>query len=131
MKNFVVKSVFNIGQTNHRKKSQSMPYFSFSKLFALFFLVSKVIGSIKDLSLYICICCVMFTVLHLHWFGFHSPKILDKLNFLSSSTLPQKMNFITVFCLLHLEKVSFQPFIVNTKYQSTISFFRIYIYFAE
>ena len=54
-----------------------------------------------------------------------------KLNFLSSSTFPQKMNLITVFCLLHLEKVSFQPFIVNTKYQSTISFFRIHIYFPE
>ena len=56
MKIFVVKHVFNIGETNLQKKSQSLPYFSFSILFALFFLVSKVIISIEDLSLYICIC---------------------------------------------------------------------------
>ena len=56
MTNFVVKDVFNIGQTNLRKKSQSMSSFSSSILFALFFFVSKVIVSIEDLSVYICIC---------------------------------------------------------------------------
>ena len=79
MKNFVVKHVFNKGETNLRKKSQSMPYFSFFTLFALFLLVSKVIVSIEDLSFYICICCVMFTMLHLHSFEFPTPNIFYKL----------------------------------------------------
>ena len=79
MKNFVVKHVFNIRETNLQKKLQSMPYFSFSILFALFFLVSKVIVSIEDLSLYICICSVMFTMLHLHSFEFPTPNIFYKL----------------------------------------------------
>ena len=79
MKNFVVKHVFNVEQTNLQKKSQSLPYFSFSILLALFFLVSKVIVSIEDLSLYICICRVTFTMLHLHLFEFPSPNSFFKL----------------------------------------------------
>ena len=104
MKNFVVKHVFNIRETNLQKKLQSMPYFSFSILFALFFLVSKVIVSIEDLSLYICICRVIFTMLHLHSFEFSTPNIFYKLIynlllrllFFSSSTFLQKIKLIIV-----------------------------------
>ena len=81
-----------------------MPYLSFSILFSLFFLVSKVIVSIEDLSLYICICRVIFTMLHLHSFEFSTPNIFYKLIynlllrllFFSSSTFLQKIKLIIV-----------------------------------
>ena len=75
MKNFVVDPVFNIGQTNLQKKNHKACHISHFSLFALFFLLSKVIVSNEGLSLHICICCVMFTMLHFHWFKFHYPRL--------------------------------------------------------